>query len=91
MKIRIDGVTAGIGTGILYGGTGWLAHIIVRPDFRRRGSTGRLQTRLDRETADEDRSGAIPGGTARGTSLFKANLCDVIRYYFESSLRTAPE
>jgi hypothetical protein len=45
MKIRIDGVTAGIGTGILYGGTGWLAHIIVRPDFRRRGSTGRLQTR----------------------------------------------
>lgn len=42
MKIQLDGGVAGIGTGIVYAGTGWLAHIIVHPEHRRRGIGHRI-------------------------------------------------
>lgn len=36
-KILVDGQIAGIGTGIVHRGTGWLAHIIVAEAFRHQG------------------------------------------------------
>ena len=37
VKISIENKIIGIGTGIVFGNTAWLAHIIVNPEFRRRG------------------------------------------------------
>jgi ribosomal protein S18 acetylase RimI-like enzyme len=37
VKVVIQNKIAGIGTGISFGATGWLAHIIVSPEFRRQG------------------------------------------------------
>jgi hypothetical protein len=36
-KVIINGTIAGIGTGIVFQNTGWLAHIIVSPKFRNQG------------------------------------------------------
>ena len=37
IKYTVDGRLAGIGTGIRHRNTGWLAHIIVAPEYRRQG------------------------------------------------------
>jgi GNAT superfamily N-acetyltransferase len=37
VKIVIGNIIAGIGAGISYGNTGWLAHIVVNPGYRKRG------------------------------------------------------
>ncbi len=36
-KVIVNGTIAGIGTGIVFQNTGWLAHIIVSPKFRNQG------------------------------------------------------
>ncbi len=36
-KVLVDGSMAGIGTALLFQNTGWLAHIIVSPEYRNRG------------------------------------------------------
>ncbi len=36
-KVLVDGSIAGIGTAILFHNSGWLAHIIVSPEYRNRG------------------------------------------------------
>lgn len=37
IKVDLDSELAAVGASIRFPGTGWIAHIIVRPDFRRRG------------------------------------------------------
>ncbi|PWB49968.1 MAG: N-acetyltransferase [Candidatus Methanoperedenaceae archaeon] len=37
VKVMIKGSIVGIGAGISFGNTAWLAHIIVNPEFRKRG------------------------------------------------------
>lgn len=37
VKVEIDSELAAVGASIRFPGTGWIAHIIVRPEFRRRG------------------------------------------------------
>jgi GNAT superfamily N-acetyltransferase len=37
IKIKLDNIIVGIGTGINFGNTGWLAHIIVRSEERNKG------------------------------------------------------
>ena len=36
----------GIGTGIVFGNTAWIAHIIVNPEFRRRGIGRKIVIKL---------------------------------------------
>ncbi|RCH55726.1 hypothetical protein DJ568_07525 [Mucilaginibacter hurinus] len=37
LKVTYNNLIAGIGTGIEHNGSGWLAHIIVHPDYRNKG------------------------------------------------------
>lgn len=37
IKLTIDGTIAGVGAAISFGRTAWLAHIIVRPEYRKQG------------------------------------------------------
>jgi GNAT superfamily N-acetyltransferase len=46
VKVLIDDTIAGIGTGIGLGETAWLAQIIVRPEFRKRGLGGAIVDHL---------------------------------------------
>lgn len=46
MKIEIENRIAGIGAGNSLGKTGWLSHIITRPEFRNRGIAGLIVNHL---------------------------------------------
>jgi len=46
VKAKLDDIIAGVGAVIKFGNTGWLAHIIVRPEHRNKGIGGAIVDHL---------------------------------------------
>jgi GNAT superfamily N-acetyltransferase len=64
-KTVVDGAIVGSGAGIAFGPTGWLAHIIVRPEHRGVGIGGRIVA---------DLMGLLAGKGCRTVSLIATDL-----------------
>jgi GNAT superfamily N-acetyltransferase len=97
IKAVADGALAGVGVGILFDKTAWLAHIIVHPDFRRRGIgalvVGSLQRKL---THDHGCRTLSLIATDLGRPVYaRAGFTDLVEYAFlardDSAVPAVPE
>lgn len=90
VKIVIDNKIAGIGTGIIFGKTAWLAHIIVMKKFRKQGIGSAIVTQLIRYLSEQGCKTISLIATDAGYPVYKrAGFIEQTEYiFFENKNRS---
>jgi GNAT superfamily N-acetyltransferase len=83
IKVMIDNKIAGIGTSIVFGETGWLAHIIVHPDFRNKGIGMKIVNELLDHQKSQHVSTSLLIATELGRPVYlKSGFKEVSNYVY---------
>jgi len=83
VKIVIDGQIAGIGAAIVFHHTGWMAHIIVKPEYRNRGFGSMMVKELLRILERENVETCSLIATELGKPVYlKAGFRQIAEYTF---------
>lgn len=83
IKTKVDEKIAGIGTAIVFENTAWLAHILVAPDFRRRGIAYQLVLELLNYLRREGVETCLLTATKAGQPVYeKAGFSTIGEYVF---------
>ena len=83
LKIKADNKIVGVGTSIVFGKTGWLAHIIVDKDYRKRGIGYQIVVELLRGINNQSVETCLLIATEPGKPIYiKAGFRIVTEYSF---------
>jgi ribosomal protein S18 acetylase RimI-like enzyme len=83
VKVKTDSHLAGIGAAIIYGRTAWLAHIIVRDEFRKRGIGSGIVEELLKITSRFQVKSILLTATHLGKGVYeKAGFRSISSYTF---------